>query len=136
MVLIYKVEMPVIEYVPITEHFSNISFIHFTILSNFCAIECTITQDYCPICKKKFWNNSIFISFSTCKLKGLQMFVISMLVVKEQHKKHKRMCDSLHQFFLKKKSSRPLSSFNFISFSFLVHFERFRIWWMYQLGLY
>jgi hypothetical protein len=38
--------------------------------------------------------------------------------------------------FFGKNSSRPFSSSSFISFSFLVRFEWFKMWWARQLGLY
>ncbi len=57
--------------------------------------------------------------------------------VKEQQRKcRQRMSDNLFQFF-PKINLKPLSSSSPISFSYLVCFEWFRIWWwVHQLGLY
>jgi len=52
------------------------------------------------------------------------------LEAKNQHRKHKkRMSDSLLQFFWKN-DSRFWSSSSLMSFSFLVCFEWFKIWWV------
>ncbi len=64
---------------------------------------------------------------------GLQILYESC---KEQHKTHRKTVnDSLFEFFWKN-SSRPLTSSNSTSSSFLVCFEWFKTWWVCQLRLY
>jgi hypothetical protein len=73
-----------------------------------------------------------FSCHRTCKLEG-HKWSLSIRGIKEQHRKHrKRMSDSLFQFFWKY-NTRPLSPFTSKSFSFLICFEWFKIWWVHQL---
>jgi hypothetical protein len=73
-----------------------------------------------------------FLCHRTSKLEG-HKWSLSIRGIKEQHRK--RMSDSLLQFFWKY-DTRPLSPSTSISFSLLICFEWFKIWWVHHLRLY